>query len=534
VRRSVPAALRAVAVAGTACALAVPVAIATSTPTPTNAGNVPSRAKLSAGSCESLTALRLPNTTIDSAEVAPASGTTPASCRVHASATHPPAGDDVNIDVWMPLEGWNGRFQGVGGGGYSGGSPFALAGPVSRGYAAGSTDTGHVGGSGNFALDPNGGLNWQLIRDNAYLGIHEMTVVGKAVTAAFYGRRARYAYWNGCSTGGRQGLSEAQRYPEDYDGILAAAPAINWSRFIPAEFWPALVMNETGNFLPQCKFTAFQAAAIEQCDRLGDGVRDGVIGDPARCRFDARSLIGRDTECGAITATDADVVNKVLEGARTSEGGFLWYGLAPGSPFNGLANTRTTGGVTTGAPFPIALTHIGIWLLQDPQWDWTTATYEQFDQLFVQSVEQYTSVIGTDNPDLRPFKEAGGKVVIWHGWADQLIFPEGTIDYYERVKDVVGGTRRTERFARLFMAPGVFHCGGGPGAAPDDPVRAVVDWVERGRAPKTLDGVRRDQSGNVVQSRPICLYPEVARYKGRGDVNDAASFRCGDRRYEDD
>jgi hypothetical protein len=479
-----------------------------------------------AGSCQSLTALTLPNTTIDSATVAPASGTVPASCRVHASTTHPPAGDDVNIDVWMPLEGWNGRFQGVGGGGYSGGNPQSLVLPLSNGYAAAVTDTGHVGGSGAFALDANGRLNWQLIRDNAYLGVHDMTLVGKAVTAAFYGRQARYAYWNGCSTGGRQGLSEAQRYPDDYDGILSAAPAINWSRFIPAEFWPQLVMLEAQDFLPACKFAAFQAAAIEACDEVGDGVRDGVIGDPAACRFDPSSLVGRSTPCGTITPADAAVVDRIMQGPRTADGQFMWYGLPPGAPFSGLAATVTSGDTTTGVPFPIAITHIGTWLLQNPQWDWTTASFEQFEQLFAQSVEEYTSVIGTDNPDLRAFRRSGGRVLIWHGWADQLIFPQGTIDYYQRVADFMGGSRRTEQFARLFMAPGVQHCAGGAGPAPADPLGALIAWVERGRAPRTLDAVLRDANGNVVQSRPLCLYPDVARYKGRGDVNDASSFRC--------
>jgi hypothetical protein len=319
-----------------------------------------------AGSCDSLTALSLPNTVITSAAVAPASGTTPASCRVHAQVPHPPAGDTENIDVWLPHQRWNGRFQGVGGGGYAGGNPQFLALPVSQGYAAATTDTGHPGASGDFALDANGHLNWQLIRDNAYLGVHDMTVVGKAVTAAFYGHPAHHAYWNGCSTGGRQGLSEAQRYPDDYDGILSAAPAINWSRFIPAEFWPQLVMLQAGDFLPQCKFAAFQAAAVQACDQLGDRVQDGVIGDPLHCGFDPRTQIGKVTPCGTITAQDAAVVGKILAGPRTSTGEFLWYGLTPGSSFAGLALTASSASTTVGVPFPIPLTHIGIWLLQNP------------------------------------------------------------------------------------------------------------------------------------------------------------------------
>jgi feruloyl esterase len=443
--------------------------------------------------------------------------------------THPPAGDVVNIDVWMPVDGWNGRFEGVGGGGYAGGFPQALALPVSQGYAAASTDTGHPGGNGAFVLDANGRLDWQLIRDFAYLGIHDMTVVGKAVTAAFYGRLPRYAYWNGCSTGGRQGLSEAQRYPDDYDGILSAAPAINWSRFIPAEFWPELVMLRDGDFLPQCKFDAFQAAAVAACDLAGDGVRDGVIGDPSRCRFDPRSLIGQATPCGTITAQDAGVVAKILGGPRGTSGESLWYGLTPGTSFAGIAGTTTANGTTTGAPFPIALTHIGIWLLQNPGWDWRTATYQQYEQLFTQSVEEYTSVIGTDNPDLHAFAGHGGKVLIWHGQADQLIFPQGTVNYYQHVQATMGGPARTQQFARLFLAPGVAHCAGGSGPQPDNPFNALVNWVERGKAPRTLAGVTRDSTGAVTASRPICLYPEVATYRGHGDTTRASSFVCSSR-----
>lgn len=412
-------------------------------------------------SCASLTGVRLPNTTVASAVVVPADGAVPATCQVNATVTHPPSGDAENIYVWLPVSGWNGRFQGVGGGGYVGGFPQALAAPVEQGYAAAATDTGHSDVDGSFALDASGRLDWQLIRDFAYLGIHDMTVVGKAVTAAFYGRPAGYAYWNGCSTGGRQGLSEAQRYPDDYDGILSAAPAINWSTFIPAEFWPQLVMLRTGDFLPQCKFEAFQAAAIAACDTVGDGVRDGVIGDPARCRFDPRSLVGRATPCGVITATDASVVARILAGPRSVEGDFLWYGLRPGASFAGLATTTAAGGV----PFPIALTHLGIWVQRNPAWDWTTTTYERYDQLFAQSKRMYDAVIGTADPDLRAFRNAGGKLLIWHGQADQLIFPQGTVDYYRRVVAVTPGTAD---FTRLFLAPGVAHCAGGPGPQPAD------------------------------------------------------------------
>src|SRR5215471_8624572 len=216
-------------------------------------------------SCESLATVALPNTTIESAVIDPAN---PGICRVTAVTTHPPAGDKVRIWIGIPTANWNGRFLGTGGGGLVGGSATGVNPPLALGYASGATDTGHEGGSGTFALDANGRLNWQLIRDNAHLGIHEMTVTGKALTQALYGAAPKYSYFNGCSTGGRQGLMEAQRYPHDYDGIVAGAPAINWNRLHPQQLWGPVVMNAMGNPVAPCKLAAATAAAIDACDAI--------------------------------------------------------------------------------------------------------------------------------------------------------------------------------------------------------------------------------------------------------------------------
>src|SRR5437868_4767048 len=222
--------------------------------------------------CESLTHVVIPNTKIDSAVTDATNG----ACRVVATVTHPPAQDRVRVFIALPLKGWNGRFRGNGGGGFSGGSPGSLRGPVSMGYAAGATDTGHEGGSGSFALDANGRLNWPAIQDNAYLGIHDMTVVGKGLIRAFYGKSPRFSYFVGGSTGGRQGLMEAQRYPDDYDGIISGCPAINWHRFVSASLWPQVVMLSTTNFVSKAKLDAATAAAVAACD-TDDDVKDGVI-----------------------------------------------------------------------------------------------------------------------------------------------------------------------------------------------------------------------------------------------------------------
>jgi hypothetical protein len=485
---------------------------------PLIARNTPSR------SCETLTTVTLPNVTIESAAVDPGDQTNGATCRITAISTHPPAGDKIRIFLAFPMKEWNGRFQGVGGGGVSGGSPMAVRQPAAQGFAAGSTDTGHEGGSGSFALDSNGRLNWQLIRDNAYLGIHEMTIVGKAMAEAFYGSPPARAYFNGCSTGGRQGLMEAQRYPSDYDGIVSGAPAINWTRLHPEQLWGSLVMNEAKNFLPMCKFSAATAAAVAACDEL-DGVKDGVIDDPQKCAFDPKALVGKSSgDCGPITEADADVIRKIWEGPRRTDGSVLWFGLPRGADFGGLSGTQ--GNPPSGRPNPITLEWFRFFLTQNPQWDWTTINRGSYEQLWDQSVEQFSAVIATDNPDLGRFRDRGGRIVMWHGQSDPLIYPGGSIDYFTRVTQQMGGAARTSEFLRFFLAPGVGHCGGGAGPAPTGQLSAVIDWVENGKAPDTLLAVRHDQTGASVRSRPLCQYPLVARYTGQGSTDDAATFVC--------
>ncbi len=477
--------------------------------------------------CESLASVALPNGAIESAAVEPATATRPAFCRVAAALTHPPAGDRIRVFIGLPITGWNGRFQGVGGGGFSGGNPNGVLAPVAEGYAAGATDTGHEGGSGSFALDANGRLNWLLIRDNAYLGIHEMTLAGKALVEAFYGAAPRHSYFNGCSTGGRQGLAEAQRYPADYDGILSGAPAINWTKLLAESMWGQLAMLQSGDFLPQCKFAAAQAAAVAACD-ADDGVKDGVIDDPRSCTFDPKQLVGTSAgQCGAFTEADAEVIRKIWQGPRRQDGSFLWYGLPRGGDF--MAMSGTGGTPLTGRPNSIPLDWMRSFLNQNPQWDWTGLTAASYEHFVDQSVEEFSTVFATDNPDLSAFRDRGGKIVLWHGWADDMIPTEGSIDYYQRVQRQMGGAEKTAEFARLFLAPGVGHCSGGPGPQPAGQFDAVVRWVEEGKAPEVLNAVRRDLAGAVVRSRPLCQFPLAAKYKGTGSTDDAANFVCAAR-----
>jgi feruloyl esterase len=303
-------------------------------------------------SCESLTNFSLPNTTIASAVV----DVSNRMCRVTAIVTHPPARDRVTVWIGLPLNNWNGRFQGTGGAGFFGGHPNNLHGPVGLGFSAGATDTGHEDGMGMFALDANGRQDWQAIVDNAYLGIHDMTVVGKALTKAFYGQTPRYSYFVGDSTGGRQGLMEAQRFPEDYDGILSGSPAINWHRFVPACLWPQVVMLSSRNFVSKAKLDVATSAAIAAWDDH-DSVNDGVIDDPFRCTYDPTALVGTKVGDDTFTEADAMVIRKIWEGPRTRDGHFMWYGLERGAEMFRYAGTDP--GPLRGKPLGIAVRLMG-------------------------------------------------------------------------------------------------------------------------------------------------------------------------------
>jgi feruloyl esterase len=467
-------------------------------------------------SCDSLRNIAIPNSTVESAALDSA-GT---SCWVTLIMNHPPADDRVKIFIALPLQNWNGRFVGTGGSGYLGGAANRLWRWVAQGFAAAGTNTGHDGGSGSFALNGQGKPDHQVIIDNAYLGIHDMTSAGKAVTEAFYGKLPRYNYFAGYSTGGRQGLTEAQRYPGDYDGIFSACPAINWQRFIPALIWPQVVMLEANNFMPQAKLQAAMEAAVAACDG-NDGVVDSVIDNPLSCRYDPNALLGTRAGEEQFTKSDVEVVRKIWQGARSITGEFFWYGLTPGTAFNVLAKTR--GNPVSGEPFGIGLDWMKYFLIEDPKWDWTKLTRKEFDRLWRQSVKQYGEIYGPDDPDLSPFRDRGGKMIIIHGFADEIIAPQGTIHYYSRVQKKMGA-KKTMAFARLFMAPGVDQDFTGAGPTPTGEFAALVRWVEEGQAPTHLIAEKRDKDGNLVRTRPLFPYPAVAKYKGSGSTNEAGNF----------
>jgi hypothetical protein len=418
--------------------------------------------------------------------------------------------------VWLPTGTYNSRFQAVGGGGYAGNLSYAaMAGALRAGYATASTDTGHVGGRGTFALNPDSTLNNQLIEDFASRSVLQLTLKAQTLIAAFYGANPQYSYWNGCSLGGRQGMVLAQRLPGAYNGIMVGAPAISWDRLFTNSFYPYVVQqNELGGLMPACKLARFQAASVAHCDRY-DGVLDGVIGNPGRCDFNPASLIGETLPCGTITQADAVAMAKIYRGPVSTDGQKFWVGFPPGASNSLMA--------WASPPNIILLDHLTHWVKQDPTFDWRTLTYAGFEEAFRTAEYKFANIIGSDDADLRPFKNAGGKIVMWHGLVDSLPY-EQQIRYYDRVTDVFRSRTQVQQFFRMFLAPGVDHCGGGPGPNQFDTFGALVKWVENNEAPATIEA-RRVIGGQVVRTQPLCPYPDVAKYHN-GDPSVASNYKC--------
>ncbi|KAM0719545.1 hypothetical protein Q7P37_003675 [Cladosporium fusiforme] len=462
-------------------------------------------------------------------------------CGVNVSYTHPGWNDVVNINIWLPLDNWNGRFQGLGGGGFRmGAAPYGLVIAVNDGYSAATTDGGHAGltaddtAPSNWALLSPGNLNMPLLFDFASVALSDLAIIGKAVTESYYGKKPDYSYWTGCSTGGRQGLMLAQRYPDLYDGVLALAPAINWDTFLVTEYWPQQVMNQLGVYPPPCELEAFTKAAIAACDGL-DGLEDGVISDANACTFDPHSVVGQEFTCEdngtqVFTPEGAKVAEVAWSGLVDPSGKRQWYGLNKDAELSGLAGTvaATKNTSAKGVPFDTSVDWIKWFVAKDPSFEITNMTNEEYFRILHQSRNQFASIMGTSDPDLSHFQSLGKKMITWHGLADTVIFPNGTEDYYKRVSEEIPDVHD---FYRIFEAPGIGHCSGGVGAQPVGELEALVDWVEKGVAPEILYAVNTTLSGEeqgpdrVKPSRKICAWPKVQKYNG-GDPAVAESFDC--------
>jgi hypothetical protein len=447
-------------------------------------------------------------------------------CNVTITYSYLDSGSDFSIrtTVWLPTRNWNGRFQGTGGSGFlSGLGVLGLAPAVASGYAAAETDGGHSeidSDPTSWALNRQGRVDLRRLVAFASTSLHDLAVLGKAVTTSFYGIAPKYSYWNGCSTGGRQGLMLAQRYPSAFDGIAAISPAINWPSLTVATYWPQQVMNQINHYPHECELAYITKQAVSACD-AEDGVRDGILSLPGLCKFDASETIGEVVKCDgisrSISATTAAVANAAWSGSG------IWYGLNHDALLEGMANTTCSGpsdGSCVGNPFDIA-PWIPLFVEQNPNFPITNMTNGEYLAVFQKSVLQYQSIIGTADPDLSPFHAAGGKMITTHGLADPAIFPNGTLQYYQ---SVLFFDENAKDYYRVFEAPGIGHCAslGTQSFYPSDTFEALVKWVEHGQAPDVLTGL--SERGNDLV-RPLCPYPKEQHYMG-GDPNDAGSFQC--------
>jgi tannase/feruloyl esterase len=479
----------------------------------------------SAQSCEALSSLKLPDATITAATSVAAGAFAPATrggrggagfsdlpafCRVEATLK-PSAESDIKVEYWLPAaSAWNGKFQATGNGGWNGNIDMnALAAGLRRGYATSSTDTGHQGGGGPWMQ------NREKMIDYGHRAVHEMTVKGKAIAAAYYNNAPKLSYFTGCSAGGRQGLMAAQRYPDDFDGIVAGAPALNATgRAVFSMYVAQNLHKDESAYIPPAKYAAIHNAVLEACDAL-DGVKDRVIENPLKCTFNPKVLACTGAESATcLTEAQVDAARKMyLPVVNTRTKREIFPGLAYGSEL---------GWATFGSPQPFG---IGAQMFQymvfnDPNWDFKTLNFDEHMAL-VDKAE--AGLINARNPDVSKFTSRGGKLIQYHGWSDPQIPSASSTQYYQSVLDKMG-SKVTDSY-RLFMVPGMNHCGGGDGTATFDMLTALETWVEKKQAPASIPA-SHTTDGRVDRTRPLCPFPQVASYKGTGSTDEASNFVC--------
>jgi tannase/feruloyl esterase len=503
--------------------------------------------------CGSLVSLKLPDTTISAAQSIPAGAYTapdgqvftnmPAFCRVAATLT-PTSDSEIGIEVWMPASTWNGKFQGVGNGGFAGAIAYAALAPaVSLGYATASTDTGHTGSStdGSFALG-----HPQKIIDFGYRSIHLMTVIGKQITSAFYGENPEHSYFTGCSTGGRQALMEAQRFANDYDGIVAGDPVAYYTHHhVGGNLWVVWQMfNDPASTVFTTEDRLLGNAVNAACDAL-DGVVDGVLNDPRRCHFNPRKLLcqGSQTPPSCLTAEQVEAVMNLWTGPDQMVHHPGYYppfergGEADGWPSS--ISPQPPPAPQTDNHAELGLSFLENFVFDDPDWDFRTFNWNSdpayVDSKIVIPPQTLASVLNAIDPDLTRFRERGGRLIQYHGFSDPEVPPKTSINYFESVvnfqdRSFSGSSpERTQESYRLFMVPGMNHCKGGPGANVFDMLTPLVQWVEQDIAPRTVLAthyVNNTPAQGVAFTRPLCSFPQEAVYTGSGDTNDAANFVC--------
>ncbi|HTO87137.1 MAG TPA: tannase/feruloyl esterase family alpha/beta hydrolase [Thermoanaerobaculia bacterium] len=470
--------------------------------------------------CARLTRLAIRDGLINLAEVIPASDEVPAYC--HVVGVVNPA---VGFELRLPIDSWNGRLYFIGNIGFGGGvwdTSFAVA----LGYVGVSTDTGHVGDflDASWALD-----NRPAEIDYGSRAVHVTATVSKMIVAAFYGKGPRYSYFDGCSNGGRQGLQEAERYPGDFDGIAAGSPALDFTGAITAANWNQQALHATidSSIIPPEKLQMIGDAALASCDGV-DGLIDGLIEDPRKCSFDPDTLRCRNGDApDCLTAGQVRALKKIYAGPTDSSGKQLFPGVPPGAESPNLPGSwnawliNTPDGPSFGFILQDQFLRYLAFPVDDANFDWKRLNFDRDPQ----RMQLMGGIINATNPDLSEFGRSGGKLLLWHGWSDPIIEAARTVDFYEDVRRTLGRAQ-TERLARLFLAPGVSHCGGGTGPDSFDYFTALQDWVEKGIAPDSLESAHYDADGNIDRTRPLCVYPRVARYNGHGSIDDAANFQC--------
>lgn len=478
-----------------------------------------------------------------SAVLVPAAGTSAAYCRVDLKSLR-----EINIRVGLPLSAadggtggvqgaWNGKLRNLGGGGTVG-SVGAVTAATNTSYVGSSTDSGHnsavcaanghpgcaPGGYG-FVLDAANNLIWSQLEDFAYVSVIEQVRWAARLAERYYGAMHSRNYWDGCSTGGRQGMEMAQRYGGLFDGILAGVPAMNFSRFVTGSLWIGTILNE--NFgsagLSTAKINAANSAAVAACDAQ-DGVADNIVNEPRRCTFSAHALLctgasGEPSTC--LTLQEADAIDRVWDGSRNNAGERLWGGPTRGTAWTTLA-AGSGGALNQPASIPFA--HIRAVVEEDPDWSHTNLATATFDVQF-QKADIKEARVGADNVNLDKLRSRGGKLLTWHGANDTLILPYGSWEYWGRVFDHYGSPANTDDFFRAFHFPGVGHCGGGAAPQPPNLFDVLVDWVENGVAPDYLVGTQ-NLGGGMTRTRKICKYPNEAEYGGTGSTNDQSNFHC--------
>lgn len=506
---------------------------------------------LTAATCDSLAALQLANTSITAAQLVPAGmfvppgpaptaadasifKSLPAFCRVEGVIA-PSSDSHIEFQVWLPAAGWNGKYFGVGNGGFAGFIDYApalgnipgLADILLAGYATSSTDTGHNGGMG--------AAKWALghpekITDYGWRAIHETAEKSKSIIRAFYGSAPKHSYFSSCSNGGRQGLMEAQRYPADYDGIIAGAPVYALTHvFAGLTMTFQATESDPASYIPAAKLPLIESAALAVCDSL-DGLTDGLIDDPRKCRFDPATLLCQGAESDrCLTAPQVSALRKLYAGVRTSQGEQIYPRYFPGgvTGAGGWAALITGSGPGKSVLYTIGTLGNAYLVFQNPAWDYRTFNPDRDVKLADDAVGQ---TLNATDVNLSIFKNRGGKLILYQGWSDPGL-ATSTVDYYEGVAARMG-RKAAQRFSRLYMAPGMQHCGGGPGPNTfGEPMAAALDhWVNQGSAPERIVATKYkidgDPSSGVVRTRPLCPYPQVARYKGSGSIDDAANFAC--------